>query len=286
MNPNGESSFQFCERLTRSHYENFPIGWFLPRRQKKYIYSLYAFARTADDFSDEALYDGSRLARLEEWQRHLEAAARAEPDPGQPIFVALSETIRTFDLPPSLLADLLTAFRIDVTQKRYPTYRDLEEYCRYSANPIGRLVLILSGYREPHLMELSDKICTGIQLVNHWQDIAVDLKKDRVYLPEEDLQRFHYSLEDLQAQRVNEPFRALMRFEIERTRRLFREGKPLLDAIDRRLRWQVSLMWAGPMAILDRIEAVDYDIFRRRPSLSKRDKIRLFLSHRLTRGVR
>ena len=274
--------FDYCERLAKEHYENFPVGWFIPERLRKYVYALYAFARTADDFSDEKVEPSAlRLNHLQEWEDRLKAAVQGRAD--HPIFEALQQTFRETPLPPQLLADLLVAFRWDVTKTRYQNYAELEEYCRYSANPIGRAVLLLFGYTDPQLLALSDQICTGIQLVNHWQDIAVDWQKGRVYLPDEDLKKFHYSCDDLEAHRVNDPFRELMRFELDRTRRLFTAGRPLLNALSRRLRWQIELMWGGPMRILEKIEAVDYDIFQHRPRLTKRDLAKLFLAKRLQR---
>ncbi|MBI2082945.1 MAG: squalene synthase HpnC [Deltaproteobacteria bacterium] len=275
MNP-----FQYCENIAR-HDENFPVGWFVPKSVRKYIYALYAFARTADDFADEPQFAEERMSRLEEWSERLKKASRGEAD--HPLFEALAITFRETSLPPQLLADLLTAFRMDLTKSRYKDYSELEQYCQYSANPIGRAVLILYGHEDPRLLELSDRICTGIQLVNHWQDIGIDLEKDRVYLPHEDLRRFGYSYDDLQERRVNDSFRDLLRFEIGRTRDLFYAGQPLFNFLSRRLRWQVELMWTGPLKILERIELADYDIFRLRPTLNKIDFLRLFAQNRLGR---
>jgi squalene synthase HpnC len=284
-------AFRYCEGLTKSHYENFPIGWFVPKGLRKYVYAVYAFARTADDFSDEPSYEGQRLERLDQFEKKLDqalagsvASASANGIREDLIFRAVAETIEKTEIPTKLFKDLLTAFRMDVTKKRYRNYAELENYCVYSANPIGRIVLLLFGFNDPGLLALSDRICTGIQLVNHWQDIAVDLSKDRVYLPEEDMRRFHYSFETLAERKVNDAFRALMRFEIARTRSLFYEGRPLLDALERRLRWQISLMWLGPMRILDKIESVDYDVFHSRPTLAKSDLMKLFTSI-LIKGV-
>jgi phytoene synthase len=192
----------------------------------------------------------------------------------------VAETVEKTGVPAQLLRDLLAAFRMDCVKRRYRDFKELESYCVYSANPIGRIVLGLFGFDDPKAQALSDKICTGIQLVNHWQDVGVDLDKDRVYLPEEDLRRFGCSYESLQKRTVDDSFRTLMRFQVSRARSLFHEGKPLLDLIgkrQRRLKWQVSLMWSGPMRILEKIEAVDYDVFNRRPTLSKGELMRLFL---------
>ncbi len=277
-----EKAFEYCEGIARSHYENFPIGWFIPASIRRYLFAVYAFARTADDFADEEAYRNERTLRLDTYERLLDQAAGGHAD--EPLFVAIAETLGKTGLPLQLLKNLLVAFRLDVTKRRYRTYSELESYCLYSANPIGRIVLHLSGIDDPELLTCSDRICTGIQLVNHWQDIEVDLQKDRVYLPEEDLERFCYSLDELSNRSVTESFRSLMRFEIARTRSLFYEGKPLLSALGRRLRWQVSLMWLGPMQILNKIEQVDYDVFKARPTISSQELMRLFLSVFL-RGV-
>lgn len=278
MTSSVQEAFRHCEGIAKSHYENFPIGWFLPKRMRKYVYAIYAFARTADDFSDEEKYQGQRVECLDEYEGLLDRAVDGKPE--GPLFTAVAETLDKTGIPSRLLKDLLAAFRLDVTKKRYLNFKDLESYCVYSANPIGRIVLLLFGFSDPRLLSLSDKICTGIQLVNHWQDIAIDLSRDRVYLPEEDLRRFGYSYDDLKGARVNDDFRALMRFQISRTRSLFYEGKPLLDEIgssERRLKWQVSLMWLGPMRILEKIEEIDFNVFHLRPTLSKRELAMLFL---------
>jgi squalene synthase HpnC len=280
-----QSAFDYCEKIAKSHYENFPIGWFVPKAARRYLYAIYAFARTADDYSDERSYEGQRLERLDECEKNLEQAVLGRSE--EPLFTAVAETLDKTGIPIKLLKDLLAAFRMDVHKSRYLNYRELEKYCTYSANPIGRIVLMLFGFHNQRLLRLSDKICTGIQLVNHWQDVGVDLQKDRVYLPAEDLKKFHYSYEDLTAQKRNDAFRALMRFQISRTRSLFEEGKPLLDEIgrsDRRLKWQVSLMWWGPMRILEKIEAIDYDVFNARPTLTKGELMKIFLSRSLRKS--
>ena len=279
VTPSVQEAFEYCRGIAKSHYENFPIGWFIPKRMRKYIYAIYAFARTADDFSDEEKYQGERVERLDEFEKLLDSAVAGKPE--GPIFTAVAETLDKTGIPARLLKDLLTAFRLDVTKKRYCDFRDLESYCVYSANPIGRIVLLLFGLSDARLLSFSDKICTGIQLVNHWQDFAIDLSRDRVYLPEEDLRRFGYSYEDLKGSRVNDDFRALMRFQVSRTRSLFYEGRPLLDEIggrERRLKWQLSLMWLGPMRILEKIEEIDFDVFHSRPTLSKWELAKLFLT--------
>jgi len=267
-----EEAFDYCERLASSHYENFPVGSrFIPKRLRPYVHSIYAFARIADDFADEPDYvDNLRLAFLENWENQLLQCVWRKPQ--HPVFVALKETIERFDLPVALFQDLLMAFKMDVTTKRRQRFEDLLTYCRYSANPVGRLVLLLFGYRDPELHALSDAICTALQLANFWQDVAID-EKDRVYLPLDDMAKFGYSEEDLKAHRCNEAFRNLMRHEIARTRELFHQGHPLCDRVGRDLRFELHLIWNGGMTILDRIEGAGYDVFARRPTIGLKDKI-------------
>ncbi len=276
MTDSVQKAFKHCEQIAKSHYENFPIGWFVPKHSRKYLYAIYAFARTADDFSDEPEFRQEGLKHLEDFERRLENAALGRVEEEDLLFLAISETLQRTGIPSKLLKDLLVAFKMDLTKNRYQTYQELETYCVYSANPIGRIVLLLYGYTDTKLHLLSDKICTGIQLVNHWQDVAVDLQKDRVYLPQEDMQRFGYRYEDLFAHQLNDAFISLMRYEISRARSLFQEGKPLLSQLQWRLRWQISLMWEGPMKILDLIEKNQYDVFQKRPKISKKDLVKLF----------
>lgn len=267
-----EEAFDYCDRLASSHYENFPVGSrFIPKKLRPFIHSVYAFARIADDFADEPQYvDNLRLAFLENWENQLLQCLWRKPQ--HPVFVALKETIERFDLPVALFQDLLMAFKMDVTTKRRRRFEDLLTYCRYSANPVGRLVLLLFGYRDPELHTLSDAICTALQLANFWQDVALD-EKDRVYLPLDDMAEFGYREEDLKARRCNEAFRNLMRHEIARTRELFHLGRPLCDRVGRDLRFELHLVWNGGMTILDRIERADYNVFTRRPTIGLKDKI-------------
>jgi len=270
-----DDAFKYCERLTKAHYENFPVGsWLIPKEKRRYVYSIYAFARTADDFADEHSYDHSqRFPLLDRWERKLEECYQGQIT--HPIFLALHETIRQFEIPIDLPRALITAFKMDVIKNRYKTFSDLLYYCRHSANPIGRLVLLLFGYRDPYLHELSDAICTALQLTNHWQDIAIDLQKDRIYLPEEDMARFGYSEEELFLHTLNEPFKALMRYEAEQTEALFDKGVPLLSQVGKDLQFELKLTWLGGTTILKRIEANGYDVFSQRPVISILDKMAL-----------
>src|SRR5262245_27573721 len=229
-----EASYEYCESLARAHYENFPVGSILvPKPLRKHFYSIYAFARTADDFADEG-YDlgfseGERLSLLEQWSEMLTESLRGRAT--HPIFVALSRTIDDFALPAGLFEDLLSAFSQDVTRRRYDSLDQLVDYCRRSANPIGRLVLLLFGYRDEQRHLWSDQICTALQLANHWQDVAVDLGKDRIYLPAEDQTNFGISTEDLFSRRATDNFRKMMAFEVDRAETMFSRGKPLCTSV-------------------------------------------------------
>jgi len=268
-----EEAFAHCEARVRSHYENFPVGLFVPKAKRRYVHSLYAFARAADDFADERIYEGMRQEKLDQWEARLHAAYEGHAE--DPIFVALGETVRRLDIPKALLLDLLSAFRQDTVKSRYETWDELLDYCRRSANPVGRLVLLVFGYRDPELPPLSDAVCTGLQLANHWQDVAVDLRKDRIYIPRDLLKRFSVGEWDLNAGRVTDGFRGLMGELIARTRRLFEKGRPLCDRLGRDLRFEVRLTWLGGSGILDRIEAVGADVFHRRPRHGLFDKLAL-----------
>ncbi len=294
-------AFAYCSKLTLGHYENFPVGsFFIPRELQPAIHSLYAFMRTADDFADENRQpkdEAERMTWLDSWKSMLSDCENGKA--AHPIFIALGATLRTHQLPVQWLRDLLHAFTMDVTVRRYATAEDLLTYCRYSANPVGRLILTLFGYRDEERYRMSDAICTGLQLANHWQDIAVDLKKDRIYLPQEDMDRFGVTEEQLQqslkpspqpspstgrggtssllpvegesADRPDEGFRKLLAFEVERARDLFNQGRLLPERVKGRLRMELRFTWRGGYKILDKIEKQGYDVFRSRPIVTKAD---------------
>lgn len=285
MNSEIDEAFRFCERLARNHYENFPVAsWFIPRARRPFIYAVYAFARTADDFADEgSLSPSDRLSKLDEWERKLDLCIQGTGD--HPIFVALSETIRQTGIPRQLLVDLLDAFRMDVTTKCFPTFADLLNYCRLSANPIGRLVLYVFEDANEETLPLSDEICTGLQLANFWQDVSVDRRKGRLYIPLEDLERFGYTLDELERNIVNDRFRELVRFQVERTRECFVRGKPLLSLSVPQLRFELALTLGGGMAILDKIESLAYDVLSARPSLTLGDKVAVLATALIKRRI-
>ncbi len=276
-----DEAFAHCEGRVRSHYENFPVGHFVPKDKRRYVHALYAFARAADDFADEPMYEGMRKEKLDQWEARLDAAYAGQAE--DPIFLALAETVRRLDIPKRLLADLLSAFRQDTVKSRYENWDELLDYCRRSANPVGRLVLLVFGYKDPELPPLSDAICTGLQLANHWQDVAVDLRKDRIYVPRDLLKRYGVGEWDLNAGRVSDGFRGLMGELIARTRAQFERGRPLCNRVGRDLRFEMRLTWLGGSSILDRIEAVGADVFRRRPRHGPFDK--LSLAYRAWRWV-
>jgi len=273
------SAYAECRRLASRHYENFPTASYLvPRDRRDALAAIYAFARYADDVADEPGVEG-RLEKLAAWRSQLADCYAGKPD--HPVFIALHDSAERFGLSQQNFENLLRAFESDVRVSRHPDFASLLAYCTCSANPVGRLVLELFGHREPHLTELSDNICTALQLTNFWQDVAVDFARDRVYLPLEDMARFAYTLDDLRARHADARWRELLALEIARTRERFERGRALPEQVRPELRVQLRLTYLGGMAILDKIEAVSYDIFRRRPSLRKWDFLRLYLRARL-----
>ena len=277
-----DAAFALCEDLARTHYENFSVGSrLLPKHLRRHFYSIYAFSRGVDDLGDEAA--GDRLALLDLWEQQLDACypdsgspdPRHNAPPTHPYFVALSETIRIFDIPADPLMRLIEANRRDQQTIRHETYDDLIDYCTYSANPVGRLVLYLGGVREPGLQEMSDHICTALQLTNFWQDVKRDYEIGRIYIPLEDLDRFGVSEEQISEGKTDDRFRALMRFQVDRARKLFVAGYPLGDHLDRSLGSDLALFTRGGLAVLQAIERQDYDVLSTRPTLSKLDKTKI-----------
>ncbi|MBI4060780.1 MAG: squalene synthase HpnC [Elusimicrobia bacterium] len=260
--------------MADGHYENFPVAsLLLPKRLRRHVAALYAFARVADDFSDEPEYEGVRRERLLEWRSMLADLGRRPP--AHPIFLALGETLRELDLPKEPFDDLLSAFIQDTEKNRYATFAEVADYCRRSANPVGRIVLMIHGYRDAELFEYSDAICTGLQLANFWQDVSVDLKKDRIYIPGEDFKAHGYSEADLRMGVYNERFKNLMKFELSRARALFERGRPLPGKLRWPLSLEIRLTWYGGMRILKLIHQLDFDTIRTRPTLKKREWIPL-----------
>lgn len=272
--PTPEQAQDYCQRLARSHYENFSVAsWFLPRRLRQHFFNVYAYCRIADDLGDEVGDPAASLELLDQWQAQLDACYSASPR--HPVFVALADTVRRFDIPQQTFADLLTAFRHDQTVTRYATFDDLLGYCHYSANPVGRLVLYLCGYRDGERQQLSDFTCTALQLANFWQDVSVDFAKGRIYMPLEDMRRFGVSEGDLAAQKNTAGFCDLMRFQAERAHEWFQRGWPLAAKVDRELALDIELFSRGGQEILRAIERQGYGVLGRRPAISKSRKLAL-----------
>ena len=264
----------YCRQLARSHYENFSVAtWFLPEHLRQHFYNVYAYCRISDDLGDEVGDAQASLRLLDEWESELDACYDGHPR--HPVFVALAATVRKFDIPKQPFSDLLKAFRQDQTVTRYRSFQDLLGYCRYSANPVGHLVLYVCGHRDPERQGLSDFTCTALQLANFWQDVSVDYAKGRVYLPLEDLERFHVAEEDLSTQRNTASFCEMMRFEVQRARDWFRQGLPLAGKVDRSLAIDIELFSRGGQEILSAIERQGYAVLGRRPAISKTRKLAL-----------
>ena len=264
----------YCERLARSHYENFSVAtWFLPQRLRQHFYNVYAYCRISDDLGDEVGDPVASLLLLDQWQYELKACYRGSPR--HPVFVALAETVRTFDIPEHEFSDLLTAFRQDQTVTRYKTFEDLLHYCLNSANPVGHLVLYLCGYRDAERQKLSDFTCTALQLANFWQDVSVDYAKGRIYLPLEDMRRFGVAEDDLASARNTPAFCEMMRFEVQRAREWFEQGLPLVGKVNKELAIDLELFTRGGQEILNAIEGQGYAVLGRRPSISKSRKLAL-----------
>jgi len=273
---------EYCRRLATTHYENFSVAtWFLPKHLHDYFYSVYAYCRISDDLGDEVGDGPTSLRLLDAWEDELNACYDGRPH--HPVFVALAETVRQCDIPRKPFADLLVAFRQDQTVTRYETFDDLLGYCVNSANPVGRLVLYVCGYRDEERQSLSDYTCTALQLANFWQDVTVDWQKGRVYLPLEDLRRLGVAEQQIAQRRFDENFRELMKFEVARARDWFALGLPLASKLDRHLAIDIELFTRGGQEILNAIERQGYDVLKSRPAISKSRKLALVLGAAIRR---
>lgn len=265
-----QQAYAECKRITESHYENFPVASvLLPAHVRKHVYPIYAFARRADDLADE---DADREGLIR-WQKKLHRAISGS-DEG-PVFKALTHTIREKGLPLSLFDDLVSAFLQDLDKTRYENYDEVYDYCRRSANPVGRLILLLHGYKDNQRMTYSDHICTALQLANFWQDVSVDIQKERIYIPQLLLRKYAVDENDVIDGISNRQVRSLARELVADTREEFRKGLPLLEGIHGRLRLELKMTVAGGVSILDKIKKNSYDIFSIRPTLSKWDWVNI-----------
>lgn len=253
---NLKTAFEDCTWTALNHYENFPVGSrFIKKDIRPHIHAIYAFARTADDFADEIAFEGQRLECLALWRTKLLESAKGQAC--DPVFMALAQTIETQKVPVEWLDQLIQAFEQDVVQNRHPSFQSLLDYSKRSANPVGRLVLWLHGVRDEKLFEKSDKICTALQLTNFWQDIAIDLKKDRIYLPLDDLEVFGYSEKELFDRTYNEAFQKLVAHQVEKTWSLFEQGRSLCDLVESSLCKELRLVYAGGPTILKKIKSFE-----------------------------
>ena len=272
--PSVERAREYCAKLAQTHYENFSVAsWFLPKRLRQHFYNVYAYCRISDDLGDEVGDASASLALLDQWQRELDACY--DGNPKHPVFVALAETVRQFDIPKHEFSDLLIAFRQDQRVTRFETFADVLGYCHYSANPVGHLVLYLCGYRDAERQLLSDVTCTALQLANFWQDVSVDYAKGRIYLPLEDLRRFGVSEQDIAHNQNTPAFCEMMKFEVERAHDWFRSGLPLVGKVDHELAIDLDLFSRGGQEILHAIEKQGYAVLGNRPAISKPRKLAL-----------
>ncbi len=272
--PTLDESLAYCRRLAESHYENFHVAtWFLPKALRPHFHAIYAYCRISDDLGDEVPDTAQALALLNLWGRELDACYEGRAR--HPVFVALTPTIRACGIPKEPFADLLTAFRQDQTVTRYATMQDVLDYCRYSANPVGRLVLYACSEVSEDNFRLSDATCTALQLANFWQDVRVDFGKGRVYLPQDDMERFGVSDETIGRGVATTEFRALLKREVEYARGLFKQGLTLIGKVNRELAVDLDLFSRGGLEILRAIERRSYDVLSARPSISKRTKLAL-----------
>lgn len=272
--PSLEEARRYCEKLARTHYENFSVAtWFLPSRLRQHFYNVYAYCRISDDLGDEVGNAQQSLELLDQWETELDACYAGSPR--HPVFVALTETVKQCGIPQYEFSDLLIAFRQDQTVARYETFDDLLGYCKYSANPVGHLVLYVCGYSDAERQQLSDYTCTALQLANFWQDVAVDYQKGRIYLPLEDLRRFGVTGADIEQRRATPQFVDMMKFEVQRAREWFERGLPLVKKVDRALAIDIELFSRGGQEILNAIERQGYDVLRQRPAISSSRKLLL-----------
>ena len=274
--PTIDEARAYCKRLAESHYENFHVAsWFLPKALRPHFHSIYAYCRISDDLGDEVGDPAVALALLDLWGRELDACYEGRAR--HPVFVALHETIRACSIPKESFADLLVAFRQDQVVTRFATMDDVFAYCRYSANPVGRLVLYACGEVSEENFQLSDATCTALQLANFWQDVREDYARGRVYLPQDDMRRFAVSDETIAGGIATKEFRELLRHEVDFARTLFEQGLPLIGMVNRELALDLDLFSRGGLEILRAIERQNYDVLSGRPAIGKRTKVQLAL---------
>ncbi len=279
-------SLAYTRWLARHHYENFHVvSALLPARLHQDFYNVYAFCRWADDLGDEIGAPAESLRLLDWWRGELHSMYAGRPAT-HPVFVALRQTATRHELPQAPVDNLITAFVQDQTVTRYRNWEELDGYCVNSANPVGRLVLMLCGYRDEERFRLSDATCTALQLANFWQDVTVDLAKGRIYLPLHLFELHGYTVEELHALKCTSAFRAVMRDAVERAQQLFEQGLPLVRTLDRRLALDIDLFHRGGLRVLQKIRAQDYDVLTARPAISRAERALLFVRSFVRVGLR
>ena len=266
-----EACYRYCEALCRAKHHNYPIGSMFARSQlRKHIFAVFAFARVADDFADEPAYEGRRARELDRWEEQLHQAYRGNCE--HPVFVALADTVDKFALPITEFTELLSGIRTDLERRRYATFDELLSYTRQAAEPLGRLLLYIGGYRAPELHAYAENLSTAIAIARLVQDVPSDWERGRVYLPAEDLRHFGVSETDIASRRVSPAVGNLVRFEVARIRALFERARPLIDVVGSDLAVELALAWHGGMRILDKIEHTGKRLFAHRPRLNTADK--------------
>jgi hydroxysqualene synthase len=266
-----EACYGYCEALCRARHHNYPVASMFARSAlRKHIFALFAFARVADDFADEPSYEGRRVRELDRWEEQLHASYRGSAE--HPVFVALAETVDRFALPITEFTELMSGFRTDLERRRYATFDELRGYTRQAAEPIGRLLLYIGGYRAPELHAFAEDMATAIAVARLVQDIPSDFARGRVYVPAQDLRHFGVTEADIATRRVSPAVGNLIRYEVARTRALFERSRPLVDVVGSDLAVELALTWHGGMRILDKIEAAGPRSFAQRPHLGQLDK--------------
>jgi squalene synthase HpnC len=266
-----EACYRYCEALVRARHHNYPVGSMFARSElRKHIFALFAFARVADDFADEAAYEGRRARELDRWEEQLHAAYRGHAD--HPVFVALADTVDKFALPITEFTELMSGFRTDLERRRYSTFDELRGYTRQAAEPVGRLLLYIAGYRAPELHAYADDLSTAVAVARLIQDVPADWQRGRVYLPAEDLRHFGVTESDIATRRVTPAVGALVCYEVARTRALFERARPVVDLAGADLAVELALTWHGGMRILDKIASTGDRLFAQRPQLDNVDK--------------
>jgi squalene synthase HpnC len=266
-----DACYRYCEALVRARHHNYPVASMFARSHlRKHIFAMFAFARVADDIADEQTFEGRRARELDRWEEQLHEAYRGRAD--HPVFVALADTVDKFALPITEFTEMLSGFRTDLERRRYATFDELRSYTRQAAEPVGRLLLYIGGYRAPELHAYADDLSSAVAVARLIQDIPADWQRGRVYMPAEDLRHFGVTEADIASRRESPAVGALVRYEVARTRALFERARPLVDTVGADLAVELALTWHGGMRILEKIESTGAKLFAERPSLGRADK--------------